>query len=139
LLQKRQIAVRGCPIRATGNPRSGTFEWGCAVWLGTHLTLPRPNFGTLGLPQISAYTRGIRWGVADMNPVPASEPPVSKKKEGIALTTQQLNLLFNTVAAPWGLDTYLELDAALRLRSPRAIRALPARAGHTIETVRLRA
>ena len=33
----------------------------------------------------SAYTRGMRWGIAEVNPVQASEPPVPKKKEGIAL------------------------------------------------------
>src|SRR5215472_3208324 len=37
----------------------------------------------------SAYTRGLRWGIADINPVPASEPPVPKKKESVALTVEQ--------------------------------------------------
>jgi integrase len=64
----------------------------------------------------SAFTLGLRWGIAEMNPVPASEPPVPKKKEGIALTTQQQELLIEAAAAPWGMDIFLELDAATGAR-----------------------
>jgi len=64
----------------------------------------------------SAYTRGMRWGIVDMNPVPASEPPVPKKKEGIALTTQQQELLIAAATASWGMDVFLELDAAVGAR-----------------------
>jgi integrase len=64
----------------------------------------------------SAYTRGMRWGIAEMNPVPASEPPVPKKKEGIALTTPQQELLIEAATAPWGMDVFLELDAATGAR-----------------------
>src|ERR1035438_5420092 len=64
----------------------------------------------------SAYTRGIRWGIAEFNPVQASEPPIPKKKESIALTTQQQDTLVEAAAGAWGLDVFLELDAATGAR-----------------------
>lgn len=64
----------------------------------------------------SAYTRGIRWGIADVNPVPASEPPVPKKKESVALTVEQTEELISKATAPWGMDVFLELDAATGAR-----------------------
>src|SRR5579872_2109358 len=64
----------------------------------------------------SAYTRGIRWGIAEVNPVPASEPPVPKKKEGIALTIEQQEKLIAAADAPWGMNVFLELDAATGAR-----------------------
>jgi hypothetical protein len=53
----------------------------------------------------------MRWGIAEINPVQASEPPVPKKKEGIALSVEQREQLiagYGTV----GMDVFLELDAA---------------------------
>src|SRR5579862_336274 len=64
----------------------------------------------------SAYTRGMRWGIAEVNPVEASEPPVPKKKEGIALTVEQQEELIAGATAPWGMDVFLELDAATGAR-----------------------
>lgn len=64
----------------------------------------------------SAYTRGLRWGIADINPVPASEPPVPKKKESIALTVEQQEHVIESATAPWGMDALLELDAATGAR-----------------------
>jgi integrase len=64
----------------------------------------------------SAYTRGMRWGIAELNPVQASEPPVPKKKEGIALTVEQQEQLIAGATAPWGMDVFLELDAATGAR-----------------------
>jgi len=64
----------------------------------------------------SAYTRGIRWGIAEVNPVAASEPPVPKKKEGIALTIEQQEKLIAAADAPWGMNVFLELDAATGAR-----------------------
>jgi integrase len=58
----------------------------------------------------------MRWGHVEMNPVPASEPRVPRKKEGIALTTQQQELLIAAATAPWGMDVYLELDVATGVR-----------------------
>ncbi len=64
----------------------------------------------------SAYTRGIRWGIAEVNPVPASEPPVPKKKEGLVLTIEQQEQLIAAADAPWGMGVFLELDAATGAR-----------------------
>ena len=64
----------------------------------------------------SAYTRGLRWGIAEINPVPASDPPVPKKKEGIALSIEQAEQLVAGATAPWGMDVFLELDAATGAR-----------------------
>ena len=60
----------------------------------------------------SAYTRGLRWGIADVNPVPASEPPVPKKKESIAFTVDVQEDVIAAADKPWGLNVFLELDAA---------------------------
>jgi integrase len=64
----------------------------------------------------SAYTRGLRWGIAEVNPVPASDPPVPKKKEGIALSIEQADQLIAGATAPWGMNVFLELDAATGAR-----------------------
>jgi integrase len=64
----------------------------------------------------SAYTRGLRWGIAEINPVEASEPPIPKKKEGIALSVEQQEQLIAGASAPWGMDVFLELDAATGAR-----------------------
>src|SRR6202167_2898271 len=64
----------------------------------------------------SAYTRGMRWGIAELNPVEASEPPIPKKKEGIALSVEQQEQLIAGATAPWGMDVFLELDAATGAR-----------------------
>ena len=64
----------------------------------------------------SAYTRGLRWGIAEVNPVPASEPPVPKKKESVALTVEQQEKVIASATAPWGMDVFLELDAATGAR-----------------------
>jgi len=54
----------------------------------------------------------LRWGIAEVNPVPASEPPVPKKKESIALTVEQQEEVIASAKTPWRLDVFLELDAA---------------------------
>jgi integrase len=64
----------------------------------------------------SAYTRGLRWGIADINPVPASEPPVPKKKESVAFSVEQQEEVIAGATAPWGMDVFLELDAATGAR-----------------------
>jgi integrase len=64
----------------------------------------------------SAFTRGLRWGIAEVNPVPASDPPVPKKKEGIALSVEQAEKLIAGASAPWGMNVFLELDAATGAR-----------------------
>ncbi len=64
----------------------------------------------------SAYTRGTRWGLVELNPVPASEPPVPKKKESLALTVEQQEEVIAKATAPWGMGVFLELDAATGAR-----------------------
>jgi integrase len=64
----------------------------------------------------SAFTRAIRWGLVANNPVPHSEPPVPKKKAGLALTPSQQNLLIAAADSTWGLAAFLELDAATGAR-----------------------
>jgi integrase len=51
-----------------------------------------------------------------VNPVQASEPPVPKKKEGIALSVEQTEQLIAGASATWGMDVFLELDAATGAR-----------------------
>jgi len=64
----------------------------------------------------SAYTRGIRWGIVEVNPVRASEPPVPRKKEGVVLTIEQQEKLIASADAAWGMGAFLELDAATGAR-----------------------
>jgi integrase len=64
----------------------------------------------------SAYTRGIRWGIVEVNPVQASEPPVPRKKEGVVLTIEQQEKLIASADAAWGMGAFLELDAATGAR-----------------------
>jgi integrase len=64
----------------------------------------------------SAFGRAERWGLVTANPVKRSEPPVPKKRRGIALTPAQQALLFTSAAEPWCLSTFLELAAATGAR-----------------------
>ena len=64
----------------------------------------------------SAFGRAERWGLVAANPVQRSEPPVPKKRRGIALTPAQQALLFASAAEPWCLATFLELAAATGAR-----------------------
>ena len=64
----------------------------------------------------SAFTRAIKWGLALSNPVAASEPPIVRRKEGIALTPAQQALAIEAATLPWGLSAFLELDAATGVR-----------------------
>jgi len=64
----------------------------------------------------SAFSRAIKWGLVTVNPVPASEPPVPKKRQGIALTPAQQDLLIKAASGPWCLGAFLELSAATGAR-----------------------
>jgi integrase len=64
----------------------------------------------------SAFSRGMKWGLVAANPVPSSEPPVAKKRKGIALTSAQQELLVDTASGPWCLPAFLELSAATGAR-----------------------
>jgi len=64
----------------------------------------------------SAFSRAIRWGLATVNPVTMSEPPVPKKHEGMALTPVQQELVFASASGPWCMRTFLEVASVLGCR-----------------------
>jgi integrase len=64
----------------------------------------------------SAFKRGIKWGLISSNPVSASEPPVPKKKRGIALASNQVHTLVGSATGPWCLCSILEMGAATGAR-----------------------
>jgi integrase len=64
----------------------------------------------------SAFKRAIKWGLVTTNPVSASEPPVPKKRRGIALTTAQLKMFIAAATTPWYLSTFLEVAAGTGAR-----------------------
>jgi integrase len=64
----------------------------------------------------SAFKHAIKWGLVSANPVPASEPPVPKRRRGIALTAVQQQALIAAATEPWFLGTFLELCAATGAR-----------------------
>ncbi len=64
----------------------------------------------------SAFKQAIKWGSVDANPVAASEPPVPKKRRGMALTPAQQQALIAAATEPWFLGALLELCAATGAR-----------------------
>lgn len=64
----------------------------------------------------SAFKRAIKWGLVSTNPVPASEPPVPKKRRGLALTPAQTRMLIAAATSPWCLSTFLEMCSATGAR-----------------------
>lgn len=64
----------------------------------------------------SAFKRAIKWGLVSTNPVPASEPPVPKKRRGLALTPAQTRILITAATSPWCLSAFLELCSATGAR-----------------------
>jgi integrase len=64
----------------------------------------------------SAFARAIKWGLIAANPVPASEPPVPKKRKGIALTPVLQSLVVESATGPWCLAAILEVSAATGAR-----------------------
>jgi integrase len=64
----------------------------------------------------SAFKRAIKWGLVTANPVPASEPPVPKKRRGIALTTAQQEMFIAAATSPWCLAAFLEACAGTGAR-----------------------
>jgi integrase len=64
----------------------------------------------------SAFKRAIKWGLVTANPVSASEPPVPKKRRGIALTTAQQEMFIAAATRPWYLSTFLEVAAGTGAR-----------------------
>jgi len=64
----------------------------------------------------SAFARAIKWGLVTVNPVSASEPPVPKKRRGMALTPGQQRTLIAAATEPWCLGTFLEVLAGTGAR-----------------------
>lgn len=64
----------------------------------------------------SMFSRAIRWGFIAANPATNSEPPIPKKHQGIALTTEQTDLLIHAASGPWCLPEFIALSAALGTR-----------------------
>jgi integrase len=64
----------------------------------------------------SAFSRCIKWGLAATNPVPNSDLPAIRRKEGIAFTPNQQNLLLEAAEVHWALPIILELSAATGAR-----------------------
>jgi integrase len=64
----------------------------------------------------SAFARAIKWGLVSSNPVGPSEPPVPKRRSGLALNPSQQRLLIESASGCWCLPTFLELAAATGAR-----------------------
>ena len=64
----------------------------------------------------SAFARAEKWGLITSNPVTHSEPPIPKKRRGIALTPAQQALVFGSATGPWCMATFLEVAAATGAR-----------------------
>ncbi len=64
----------------------------------------------------SAFARAIKWGLVTVNPASDSDRPKVRRKEGIALTTQQQTLLLGAAESQWALPVFLELAAATGAR-----------------------
>jgi integrase len=64
----------------------------------------------------SAFGRAVKWGLVPANPVSASEPPIPKRRSGIALTPAQQKLLIDSASGCWCLAPFLELAAATGAR-----------------------
>ena len=64
----------------------------------------------------SAYVRAIKWGLVTTNPVTNSEPPIPKKREGMALVPSEQILLIKSATRFWWLPTFLEVAAATGAR-----------------------
>ena len=60
----------------------------------------------------SAFARAVKWSLVTINPVPLSEPPVPRKKNGLALTPAQLRLAIDASTGCWCLPIFLELSSA---------------------------
>jgi len=64
----------------------------------------------------SAFSRAAKWGLVTSNPVSRSEPPVPRKRRGMALTTIQQKAVVAAASGPWCLATFLEVCAGTGAR-----------------------
>jgi integrase len=98
-------------------------EWGRLLKSGGHTRrdkTPRPlsakTVRNIAGVLSSAFTRAIKWGLLATNPVSSSEPPIPKKREGLALIPAEQILLVKSAAGPWCLPMFLEISAATGAR-----------------------
>jgi len=64
----------------------------------------------------SAFHRAVKWGLVAANPVSNSEPPVPKRRTGMALLPTEQMLLIEAATGPWCLPMFLEVSAATGAR-----------------------
>jgi integrase len=64
----------------------------------------------------SAFAKGIKWGIAELNPVTNSDLPPNVRKEGIAFSIDEQSLLLQASRAHWALPMILEVSAATGAR-----------------------
>ena len=64
----------------------------------------------------SAFHGAVKWGLVGANPVSNSEPPVPKKRHGMALLPAEQMLMIESATGPWCLAMFLELSAATGAR-----------------------
>ena len=64
----------------------------------------------------SAFARAVKWGLVVSNPVAPSEPPIPKRRSGVALSPAQQRLLIESASGCWCLPPFLELSAATGAR-----------------------
>ncbi|HYL36491.1 MAG TPA: site-specific integrase [Bryobacteraceae bacterium] len=64
----------------------------------------------------SAFHRAVKWGLVGANPVSNSEPPVPKKREGMALLPAKQMLLIESATSLWYLSMFLKVAAATGAR-----------------------
>jgi len=64
----------------------------------------------------SEFSRAVKWELIDTNPVAASEPPVPKKRRGVALTPSQQRMFVEAATGPWCLSIFLEVGAGTGAR-----------------------
>jgi integrase len=69
----------------------------------------------------SAFLRAVKWGLVATNPVTNSEPPVPKKREGLALVPTEQRLLIGSALSIWCLPMFLEFSAATGVRRGEAL------------------
>jgi integrase len=64
----------------------------------------------------SAFLRAMKWGLITVNPVSNSEPPIPKKREGMALMPNEQMLMIESATGLWCLPMFLEMAAATGAR-----------------------
>jgi hypothetical protein len=64
----------------------------------------------------SAFGRAIRWGLIAQNPVTHSEPPIPRKRIGMALVPSEQKLVMESATGPWCMAMFLEIAAATGAR-----------------------